>query len=66
MDQIPHLSNTFQGVLLFLFGLILFLHVTNILVIGTQTILWISAVGLMIFGFMKMDGHRKLKKLFKK
>lgn len=66
MEQMPHLSSTFQGVLLFLFGLVLFLNVTNILVIGTKAILILASLGLMALGFMKMDGQRKLKKMLQK
>lgn len=66
MEQLPHLSSTFQGLLLFLFGLILFLNTTNLWLVGTRTILILASLGLMILGFMKMDGHRKLKKLLKK
>lgn len=66
MEQIPHLSTHFQGVLLFLFGLVLFLNVTNILVIGTKAILILASLGLMALGFMKMDGHRKIRRMLKK
>lgn len=66
MEQMPHLSNHFQGLLLFLFGLVLFLNVTNLWVIGTKAILILASLGLMALGFMKMDGHRKIKKMIKK
>lgn len=66
MEQLPHLSETVQGVLLFLFGLVLFLHVTNLLTIGTTTIVLLASLALMVYGFIKMDGARRLKKLMKK
>jgi len=66
MDQVPHLSNTVQGIILFGFGAILFLNVTNWWVLGTKTILILASCGLMFFGFMKMDGYRKAMKLIKK
>jgi uncharacterized protein (DUF58 family) len=66
MDQIPQMSQNFQGLLLFLFGLVLFLHVTNILVFGTKTIILLAALALMAYGFMKMNGMARLKRLLKK
>lgn len=66
MDHIPQMSVNFQGLLLFLFGLVLFLHVTNILVFGTKTIILLASLALMAYGFMKMNGMAKLKKLLKK
>ena len=66
MDQIPQFSTQSQGLLLFLFGLILFLHVTNILVFGTNTVLLLAALALMAYGFGKMNGYNKLKRLLKK
>lgn len=66
MDHIPQMSHNFQGLLLFLFGLVLFLHVTNILVFGTKTIILLAALALMAYGFIKMNGMAKLKKLLNK
>lgn len=62
----PQFSQSAQGLLLFLFGLILFLHVTNILVFGTNTILILAALALMAYGFGKMNGYAKLRKLLKR
>ncbi len=66
MDHIPHVSSNFQGLLWFLFGLVLFLHVTDILVFGTRTLLLMAALALMAYGFTKMNGMAKLRKVFKK
>lgn len=66
MDQIPQMSQNSQGLLLFFFGVVLFLYVTKILEFGTSTLLLISAIALMAYGFMKMNGITKLKKLLKK
>ena len=66
MDQIPQVSTKYQGLLLFLFGVILFLYVTKILEFGTSTLLLISSIALMAYGFMKMNGLSKLKRLLKR
>lgn len=66
MDHIPQLSQDVQGLLLFVFGLLLFLNVTNILVFGTKTIIILASLALMAYGFIKMNGAGKLKKLLKK
>lgn len=66
MEQIPQFSQASQGLLLFLFGLILFLHVTNILVFGTNTILILASLALMAYGFGKMNGYNKVRKLLKR
>lgn len=66
MDQIPQLSSNTQGLLLMFYGFVLLLYVTKILEFGTSTLLLLSAIALMIYGFMKMNGTAKLKKLLKK
>lgn len=66
MEQLSHLSNTVQGALLFAFGLVLFLHVTNILTIGTNMVILLASLAFMAYGFIKMDGYRRLMKLMKK
>lgn len=66
MDHIPQLSHDVQGLLLFLFGLLLFLNVTNILVFGTKTVILLASLALMAYGFIKMNGMAKVKKLLKK
>lgn len=66
MDHIPQLSQDVQGLLLFLFGLLLLLNVTNILVFGTKTIIILASLALMVYGFIKMNGQAKLKKLLKR
>ena len=66
MDRIPKFSDHFQGLLLFLFGLVLFLNVTNIMAFATNTIILLASLALMAYGFAKMDGAAKLKHLFGK
>jgi hypothetical protein len=66
MEHLPRLSETVQGILLFSFGLVLFLYVTGLLTMGTPTLILLASLALMAYGFIKMDGPRRFKKLMKK
>lgn len=66
MEQMPRVSNTVKGALFFLAGLILFLYVTNIITMGLQMILLLASIIIMIYGFVEMDGYRKIMRLINK
>ena len=64
MTQMPRISHSTKGALLFAAGLVLFLYVTNILTIGLGTIILLAALVLMGVGFVEIDGYNKLTRLF--
>lgn len=64
--HIPNLSHNIKGMLVFIAGLILFLHVTNIVTIGLNLIILLASIILMVYGFIEMDAYNKLRRMFKK
>lgn len=62
--HVPRLSETVQGILFIIAGLVLFLHATNIIQLGLTGVIIISSILLMLYGFFKADFYEKLVHLF--
>jgi hypothetical protein len=64
--HIPKFSKTGKGAAAFLAGIILFLYITNVLTAGLQTVILLSAIFLVVYGFIEMDGYNKIMQLIHK
>jgi len=60
--RIPHVSETLQGILFIIAGLVLFLHATNIIQIGLTTVIIVGSILLIVYGFIKAGFYAQVMK----
>jgi hypothetical protein len=64
--RIPRLNNITRGYLFLISGIILFLHVTNLVPIGLNIIVLLASLGLIFYGLLELDAFSKLATCLKK
>lgn len=61
--MLQYLTNTQKGILFIIGGSIILLHTMGFLAKGLDIIIIVSAIGMIIYGFILADYYDKVKKL---
>lgn len=64
--QIPQPSRTIKGLLFLVSGIVLFLHVTNLVRMGLNTVIFLASLALIFYGLLEMNAYNKLMACMKK